>query len=137
MLNQVNEILAHLQSQKWSDIPPEVLVSAQGKLSVLLGNIGAMSVNALYEYELKEQHAKMCEAERYTFHRSEKNTEGECKAKARVDTSEVWNNAIEAKHAYKSLQSVLEAMKAVTTASQVTLKEHRADRANSGYQSNQ
>ena len=133
-LTQVNEILAHLQGSKWSDHSPDVLVSAQGKLSSLMGNVGSLGANALYEYELKEHHAKLEEAERYVLHRSEKQTEGECRAKSRLDTKEAWEATIEAKHAHKSLQSVLEAMKSMITACQVTLKEQRADRGYSNFQ---
>ena len=122
-LEQVNQILNKLQARKWNEHDPQLLISSQGKLSILTANVGSEVADALHEYEIRETHAKMKESDLYIEHRKTgDSTDGECKAMARLDSSKEWNSVNEAKYHFKKLQSVLNAMQASITAIQVTLK---------------
>lgn len=138
-LEQVSEIIDYLQARKWNTYTPDELISAQGALSVLQASIGRAAVDALYEYEIKEQNAKMAETDMYMEVKDgkEKVTEAEAKAIAKQDANYETMEAIKAKKVYKDFMSVLDAMQAIIIACQVTLKQQGKEYGNTGYQRNQ
>ena len=135
-LQEVDDIFAKLMTKAWSEHTVPTLVGTQGRLSVLSSNIIPMVSNAYYEFTLREQHAKQCEAERFVFHKKQGSSDMLSGKEARVDAGEVWNAAIEAKHAYKSISGVLDAMQAVITACQVTRKSLENEMKNTNYVQN-
>ena len=133
MIEQVNQIIGYLQSKKWGEHTPDRLVDAQGKLSVLLSNVGKEVAQARNEMDVMELGAKQYEADRFLHYKASMSIE-ESKYNARIDTFNHWTKHLDAKHAYNDLRAVYDAMTTMIVSIQVTLREKQKDYNSSQYQ---
>jgi len=136
ILQEVNKIIEALQSGKWSDHSPDMLISAQGKLATYMGNIGGAVASAEYEFRLKEIHHEQYETEQYFHWRKDGQTQMDAKMNAKLDAFAKEKDVYEAKERWQSLRAILKAMESLSVACSTTLKHSKVDTDNSNFQGN-
>jgi len=128
VLDQVNQVIESLQEGKWADHDITLLIAAQGKLAVLLGNVNEMVANARKEMDMRDLFVKQSESEAFEKHKLQKETDAMARHKSRLEVMDKMETAIVAKHAYNSILGVLEAMRTMIIACQVTIKNIQKER---------
>jgi len=136
VLEEVNQIIEKLQEGKWSDHSPQLLESAQGKLSALQTNVSKLVCDARKEMNTRDIHVKNKEATQFLEYRKHKMSVEECKMNARVDVLNDLMKGLDAKAKYNDLKGVLDAMQTLTIAVQVTIREQGRELSASKYQNN-
>jgi len=136
-LEEVNKIIGHLQEGKWSDHSPQKLISAQGKLASLLGNVIGLKTEARSIFDQWEIHTKNKEAENMLKHRKEGKTIDESKNTARIDVLNDMFKVSEARKLYEDYRGIVDTMQTLIVACQVTIRSMRDDLSSSKYKENQ
>lgn len=135
-IEQVNLVIETLQEGRWADHDLVTLISAQGKLAVLIGNVNEMVAEARKEMDLKELHAKQFKADAFLKFKLQGDTDGKARQQSKLLSQEVSESAIHAKYAYSSILGVAEAMRTMIIACQVTIKNLQKDRESTPFTNN-
>lgn len=136
ILESIHAITASLAEGKWEDHSPQMLISAQGKLSVYQSNLGAMVANARKEMDTLEMRAKHYEAEQFLSARASGESIQSAQALSRVEAFNHWTRHYDAKARHDALKSDLNALQGLVVAAQVTIRELKSERDHAGYQNN-
>lgn len=137
VLDRINVVIGRLQEGRWSDHSSELLLSAQGTLATLQGNVSALVSDARYEKDLLNIQMKQKEAELFLKYKAEeKTTVKEADSLAYVATFEERGKVLDAEKVHQDLKGVLNAVQTMIVSIQVTLKELRNERVSANYQGN-